>query len=106
MGADTRLGLLGALSDFNSYIQASSPTSNIDEATLTTIADTTGGKYFRARDIDQLAKIYELLDELEPIAQDNEFFRPIESLYHWPLFAALLLGFVSLILCSKHVREG
>ncbi len=106
VGADTRLGLLGALSDFNSYIQASSPTSNIDEATLTTIADTTGGKYFRARDIDQLAKIYELLDELEPIAQDNEFFRPIESLYHWPLFAALLLGFVSLILCSKHVREG
>lgn len=105
VGADTRLGLLGAFSGFNSYMQASS-NSNIDEATLTSIADKTGGKYFRARDIDQLAEIYELLDELEPISQDKEFFRPIESLYHWPLLAALLLAFILLLFSFKYVKEG
>ncbi|MDO6515377.1 MULTISPECIES: VWA domain-containing protein [unclassified Neptuniibacter] len=106
VGADTRLGLLNSLSSFNSYIQASSPTSNIDETTLTSIAEKTGGKYFRARDIDQLAEIYELLDELEPIAQDNEFFRPIDPLYHWPLIAGLLLGLLWLMLLSNRVGRG
>ena len=106
VGADTRLGLLNSLSSFNSYIKASSPTSNIDEATLTAIAEQTGGKYFRARDLAQLAEIYQLLDELEPIEQDNEFYRPIEPLFHWPLLAGLLLALVSLGGLSSLSRRG
>ncbi len=38
---------------------------NIDEATLKQIADTTGGKYFRATDTDSLTRIYEAIDKLE-----------------------------------------
>ncbi len=38
---------------------------NIDEATLTKVADVTGGKYFRATDTDSLAKIYAEIDQLE-----------------------------------------
>jgi Ca-activated chloride channel family protein len=37
----------------------------IDEETLKKIADITGGKYFRATDIDALAGIYDQIDRLE-----------------------------------------
>lgn len=63
----------------------------LDEATLTHIAEQTGGRYFRAQDLDQLAEIYGALDELEPVEQDSDFFRPVVSFYQWPLLAGLLM---------------
>jgi len=66
--------------------------TEIDEKTLQTIADTTGGKYFRARDINELNKIYSLIDQLEPIEQENQSFRPIQALYYWPLSLAFILA--------------
>jgi len=68
--------------------------SDLDEKTLTTIAEETGGRFFRAFDLDELAEIYALLDELEPVEQDSEFFRPIDPLFQWPLYAAFLLALV------------
>jgi Ca-activated chloride channel family protein len=65
--------------------------TELDEATLTAIAQKTGGQYFRARDIDSLQKIYALLDKLEPVSRDEETFRPVHELYAWPLSGALLL---------------
>ena len=38
---------------------------SIDEATLQAVAETTGGKYFRATDTDSLTKIYEEIDQME-----------------------------------------
>jgi Ca-activated chloride channel family protein len=38
---------------------------NIDEETLTEMADRTGGRYFRATDTNSLKEIYETIDELE-----------------------------------------
>ena len=38
---------------------------NIDEETLKAVAETTGGKYFRATNTDSLARIYEEIDRLE-----------------------------------------
>jgi Ca-activated chloride channel family protein len=38
---------------------------NIDEETLTEMAERTGGLYFRATNTDSLKKIYETIDELE-----------------------------------------
>jgi Ca-activated chloride channel family protein len=38
---------------------------NIDEETLTSVAEVTGGKYFRATDTDSLTSIYEEIDRLE-----------------------------------------
>jgi Ca-activated chloride channel family protein len=66
--------------------------SDLDEATLKQIADTTGGRYFRARDPQELAQIYRLLDELEPVAEERQTYRPQRALFHWPLGAALLLS--------------
>ena len=59
--------------------------NDLDERTLTAIADLTGGKYFRAKDPRELRSIYDQLNKLEPIDQDEELLRPITSLFHWPL---------------------
>ena len=59
--------------------------NDLDERTLTAIADLTGGKYLRARDPRELRSIYDQLNKLEPIDQDEELLRPITSLFHWPL---------------------
>lgn len=70
--------------------------SSLDEKTLETIAATTGGRYFRARDAQELADIYALLDQLEPVDHDTAGFRPTRSLFHYPLGLALVLGLLLL----------
>jgi len=68
------------------------PSRDLDEKTLKAIAEKTGGQYFRARNTDELQKIYHLLDELEPVEKDKQFFRPRSELFFWPLGSALLLA--------------
>ena len=67
------------------------PSADLDEETLTYIAETTGGQYFRARDPAELLSIYDYLDALEPMPEEQTF-RPSISLFHWPLATAILLG--------------
>ena len=52
----------------------------------------TGGRYFRAKDTAGLQDIYRLLDEMEPVAEPEAGFRPVKSLYHWPLAGAFVLA--------------
>ncbi len=73
------------------------PSADLDEKTLKQIAEKTGGRYFRARDTAELEKIYALLDELEPIEDDNLVFRPTKALYPWPLGIAILLSLIIII---------
>ena len=73
------------------------PSSDLDEKSLQTIAETTGGRYFRARDSAELEKIYALLDQLEPVAREQDIYRPVTDLFPWPL-AAALLGTLVLVL--------
>jgi Ca-activated chloride channel family protein len=68
------------------------PSADLDEDTLMAIAERTGGAYFRARDAEALARIYEQLDELEPVESDQEAVRPVDELFFWPLAAAFLLA--------------
>ncbi|MEM7027137.1 MAG: VWA domain-containing protein [Pseudomonadota bacterium] len=67
------------------------PSSELDEETLRAIAEQTGGRYFRARDTEELEQIYILLDELEPIEKDVQRFRPQTTLYFWPLCISFIL---------------
>ena len=67
------------------------PSADLDEPTLSAIARATGGRYFRARETNELVEIYRTLDELEPVIGDEEQFRPSVELYQWPLAMALLL---------------
>lgn len=57
----------------------------LDERSLTAIAGTTGGRYFRAQDIEELEKIYQLIDAIEPVSEDQQTCRPLTELYYWPL---------------------
>lgn len=73
------------------------PSADLDENTLVKIAESTGGRYFRARNADELNNIYLLLDKLEPVEKDKQYFRPRTELYYWPLSAALCLaGFIAI----------
>ena len=67
------------------------PSADLDEETLTAIAERTGGRYFRAKDTAGLQDIYRLLDEMEPVAEPEAGFRPVKSLYFWPLGGAFAL---------------
>ena len=66
----------------------------LDEATLRSVAETTGGRYYRAEDRTELEQIYAELDRLAPRLVESQSFRPEHELYHWPLAFALLLGMI------------
>lgn len=80
------------------------PSVDLDEKTLTAIAEQTGGQYFRARDTEELNKIYRRLDKLEPVEVDSQIFRPVRALFMWPLGAALGLGILLILL--RYFRHG
>ncbi|WP_444907917.1 vWA domain-containing protein [Microbulbifer sp. SSSA008] len=90
VGADEMVqpGLLG--SRFGS--RRINPSRDLDSKTLKEIADKTGGRYFRALNPQELAEIYAELDKLEPVEQEAESYRPMKSLFTWPLSIALLLA--------------
>lgn len=79
------------------------PSADLDEKTLSEIAKLTGAKYFRANDIASLKQIYAELNKLEPISNEEIFFRPSTELYPWPLGLALLI--CSVICFSKLIRN-
>ena len=70
------------------------PSAELDEASLQEIARLTGGRYFRARNPQELVNIYQVLDELEPVEQDAATYRPRQALGYMPLLLALLLSFL------------
>jgi Ca-activated chloride channel family protein len=71
------------------------PSADLDEDTLRTIAERTGGRYFRARDAKGLEKIYEILDELEPVESDVEIIRPVDELFYWPMGLAYMFALLA-----------
>ncbi len=76
---------------------AGSPTMDLDEPALKAIAEATGGRYFRARDGQELLEIKKTLDQLEPVTQQPTQARPAQALYSWPLAAALLMSLLLVI---------
>ena len=70
------------------------PSRDLDEKTLKAIAEKTGGRYFRARDSEEMEQIYYLLDQLEPVDKEARYYRPRTELFYWPLALAWLLGLV------------
>ena len=89
VGADRKLerGFFGSVREVN-------PSRDLDEDLLREIADTTGGRFFRARDPEAMAAVYEEINQLEPVPEEKTF-RPQKSLFHWPL--AIALGLALLI---------
>lgn len=78
------------------------PSADLDEKTLTAIAEMTGGRYFRAKDTAALQDIYRLVDELEPVDEPEAGFRPVKSFYFLPLAGAFaLVAFLCLVSLSQ-----
>lgn len=68
----------------------------IDTKMLTEMAEMTGGRYFRARDRDELRQVYLEINELETTSFEEHIFTDVKDLYHrflFPGIALLLLGF-------------
>lgn len=78
---------------------------DVDEKTLQSVADQTGGKFYRATDTDSLQKIYEQINRLETSAQTVQKFEHYDELYPWALIPALaILGFSFLLQHTRYRR--
>lgn len=73
------------------------PSADLDEDMLRSIADGTGGRYFRATDTRALADAYRTIDALEPMPQQGPSLRPRHERFRGPLLAALLLGVLAVL---------
>lgn len=87
-------GGTGGMSLFG--VQIAGGEDQVDEDTLTKVAEQTGGRFFRARDTDELAGIYAELDRLEPVKSMGPAVRPRIERYPLPLAFALGLGVLAL----------
>jgi len=103
VGADAMRmpGLFGALTG-----GIINPSAEMDEESLTAIAELTGGRYFRAQNTEELEQIYGLLDQLEPVEQDPQTYRPTIALYHWPLGLAWVSVGLLVILRTGSLGRG
>lgn len=70
----------------------------IDEGTLTQIAETTGGKYFRATDNESLKNIYSEIDRMEKTLFKVKEFEHRPDRYFWVLAAALVVLLTEFVL--------
>lgn len=77
----------------------------IDEKLLKEVADTTGGRYFRATDTDALFQIYHTIDSLEKTSVEVEVYHNYEEHYAFFLWPALLLLLLELVLRTTRLRR-
>jgi len=81
---------IGAASGQANHLGLYSASGGVDEGTLSAVAETTGGRYFRAQDTQQLMEIYASLDALEPGTDRSRPLRERSPLQPWLLALALI----------------
>lgn len=91
---------------FGGFFGALAGGAEIDEKSLQDMARKTGGAYFRAADYNALQSVYETIDALEPVKNDEMFVRPVKELYYYPLAAAFAVSVAgALLTLLSHVGE-
>jgi Ca-activated chloride channel family protein len=78
---------------------------DIDEETLKSISQKTGGKYYRADSTDTLRRIYDEIDQLEKTEVEVKKFVHIEELFHWAAVPGLVLVLLELLLSNTIWRR-
>jgi Ca-activated chloride channel family protein len=78
---------------------------DIDEKTLTAVAQKTGGEYFRADNTDTLRKIYERIDTLEKSEVETKKYVHIKELFHWVVAPGLGLLLLEVLLGNTVWRK-
>lgn len=79
--------------------------SVLDEETLQKIADTTGGRYFRAEDTAGLKQIYDEINNLEKSQIEVQTYTRYKELMVWALVPALFLFFIEMVLKQTVLRK-
>ena len=77
---------------------------DVDEPTLRTTAETTGGRYYRATDRESLEAIYREIDELETTEIEVENFTSYGERFHIPLLLGLFLLLAEVVLGRTWLR--
>ena len=78
--------------------------SELDEDTLRLIAETTGGRFFRATDIEGLRDIYEEINSLETSEFEVQVFTRYQELAAWLLVPAVLILLLELVFRNTVLR--
>lgn len=78
---------------------------DLDEKTLTGVADMTGGKYYRATDNKKLKAIYKEIDQLERTRIEVTAYKRYSEKYYTWLFLGLLALLVEVGLSSTVLRK-
>ncbi|MDA7511474.1 hypothetical protein N8612_07355, partial [Verrucomicrobia bacterium] len=68
------------------------------EDTLTKIAETTGGKYYRADSTGTLIEIYDEIDLLEKSEVEVTEYQNYDEIFHWFLLPGLVILLLEIIL--------
>jgi Ca-activated chloride channel family protein len=77
----------------------------LDEQTLRMLADTTGGRYFNARDTQALEQVYAEIDQLEKTESEGRLYTEYVELYLWFLVPGLCLLILEVILSATRFRS-
>ena len=81
------------------------PAPEVDEAALRQVAETTGGRYFRATDAEALRQIYDAISELERTEIEETVLLDVEELYPWFVWPALACLLLAVGLTTTRLRE-
>ena len=76
---------------------------DIDDETLTKVAQMTGARYFRATDTQSLQQIYDEINSMETTTRTTKNFEHYRELFSFPLIAALLLFGLELLREQKRL---
>ena len=77
----------------------------IDEKTLTEIAGTTDGNYFRATSNSKLKEVYEEIDKLEKTKLNVKEYSKRDEEYHWFALAAFLCVLLEVLLRNSVLKK-
>lgn len=78
---------------------------DIDEKTLTAVAEKTGGRYYRADSADTLRKIYDEIDKLERTEVESRKYVQVKELFPWAVVPGLAFLIAEILLANTVWRK-
>ena len=97
------LGSDEQIENFGFFARRINPSADLDEQMLKTIANETGGIYFRVKTSEDLKAVYEEIDKMEPVDSNGHFVRPQKDLFWIPLFMSIILFLVGVVLTKRQI---
>lgn len=85
---------------FSGMFLNSNGSADLDEDTLKSVAKMTGGRYFRASNLQSLERIYHSIDSMARVSQEQATVRPQHDYYPW--FLAIGLGLFLFVLARQN----